>query len=517
MKNITIVLLLFSLTNAQALLADTYNYYTESGTPIQNIRLYKLESGGAVIIKRVREESPVEGLLKPVIHLRSNDQDHHSSWTEQRELSLNYYSPPTFTEGEQKIFAQSLSSLFVSHNDLSPDQAIERSQSQEAAIKFDIAQRYIKNSSKILINYSKEIEKSLKDIRKLSKHIILQHEEIKRIERHNYSPEQKRALKNLVKVKLDTNNYKGPNAHKFNLVREKFWNISANHLVAPQSYAFLDMASTSYQAAKDSYHKGNDTESEGLLEISNAFLNVALGYTPFVGIFKAAYEAFSGTNLVTGKILSREERWEAAFTFAFSLTTTTWASKYFMRKLFPYAKNILKDSSNYITLARKFGLKSIDEMKDFYQYTRSVFKNNFNPLENLQKFNIRKITSFNASNLGPLSKIPGGAYIISTFKDYNYYETVNDSPLKLYRIYSNDETNLGPFWTRIKPQIPLILDKSQTKKSWVEITIPEGSIMYEGFKKAAQSSDLLYRPVDVGQVVITDEIPESYITDQGSL
>jgi len=346
----TLFFLIFLLTNFNAI-AQLRS--SETGLQILDIESYILEGGNVSIeVIPYRPQYDV-GIGQYVPPNTQND------WQIQNDLSQTQYKSPTFSQSDQNIFLTSLARLF-NNTQRSPEQQATIQNRLNVANNYDQMVAGISQMLNNLSEYSRSVYDFLADTSRVSDQNNEIIENIHDIRNSSFRDTKKRALLSLAKVKLDRNHYEGEFGHKMNIVRQKYWAIDEDSFESEKAYEFLDMGATSYSHASSEYIDGNTENAESSLELSNTFLDIALGSTPFVGMFKDAYEAYSGLNLITDAPLSDNERMLCVVGLGVGILSggTLGSVVKNLPKLLPYAKRVINNGIDIIQAARKYGISS---------------------------------------------------------------------------------------------------------------------------------------------------------------
>lgn len=255
------------------------------------------------------------------------------------------------------------------------------------------------------------------------------------------------------------------------------------------SKELADQVRSKADVLADEARADGDLETASWLEgVGPLVADIGLGFIPVVGPSKDLVEAVSGKSILTGQEIGTTGR-------AFAALGVITAG------VFPAAQkgiNALTKAARHadgaaFDLAEKIARSSSD--------LRSYGPHDPGPLETEK---LREI------------------YVIDTFHAGTYYANKLNAETTLYRVYGGNAGELGPYWTRVRPQGPvqaqldLALNPSFGNKmtEWVQITVPAGKIIYEG-KAASQTiaGGELYG--QASQVFIKDQIPENWVKARG--
>src|SRR5439155_9289151 len=89
---------------------------------------------------------------------------------------------------------------------------------------------------------------------------------------------------------------------------------------------------------------------------------------------------------------------------------------------------------------------------------------------------------------GPMNNGPLEPEVAATFRSASYTARTIARPLDLYRVYSDPERMLGPFWSRTPPSGPLqatidsalLADYGNAATRAIHIRVPPGETVFEG-------------------------------------
>jgi hypothetical protein len=307
--------------------------------------------------------------------------------------------------------------------------------------------------------------------------------------------------------------------------------ISADEAKKPlKDFAIKSLADGDELLSRAEPAFANEVYKTGLM-----IADVALGFIPVTAVIKDTYGLISGTNLITGEKLSRNERILcAAGVLTIGVTTEIGASGSLLLRAYKYVKKsdrvveALEGGKKIINSAIKLFKKSptMDGVKDLVDVVKAA-DNNF---DDLAGFVSGKLISYGPINPGPLHQIvEGTGKVADTFRSSSYFENVLEGPLKLYRTYSDEGKMLSKYWSRIKPSGPTqamidsALDPSWGNKAtkWIEITIPQNEKIYEGIVgeiglQSINAPDKLGKLLGGGsQVYVDNIIPSNWISGGG--
>ncbi len=229
--------------------------------------------------------------------------------------------------------------------------------------------------------------------------------------------------------------------------------------------------------------------TERFKRIASEAASIGFGFTP-IGFMFDIYSLISGHDFFTGAKLTRDEM---IFT-AVGLTIGQGALFRNFMKECRAAKVLTQEAEQVIKHSDKIA-KSIETVEEFNSITHE----------------------------GPLSKIlVGGIKVSETYRSGAYRKVVTlTDDVKLYRVYGGSAQDMGRFWSRNKPEGPmqvvvdLALDPSNNVISnWVEITVPKGTVMYEGVvgPMAVKGGQIL----GGGNQVFIEKVYVSWKTNEGS-
>lgn len=367
------LLIVFSQTISYSL---AERYVTKDGVPIRNVNAYMLEGGTVYII--YPEE--IEPFPKEMVFDYNTSVEMPDDLSIQRELSSSHYKPTIQLDSTQeRAIRDSISSLF-GHNQVkyTSEELRDNAERRNTAINVDRINQNINQNSQSLINYARKIEEFTKNVRRNDRRVSQIISKIRDIKSSPFSDTKKSALLGIQRIKLDTKIYDGPNKDKFNLVRSKYWAVEQIHFQSKKSYVFADMGARGYRAAQEAHSSGQHNEASTALEVSNTMLDIALGSVPFVSMYKDAYEAYTGKNLVTGEQLTSLDRSLAFVGFGLGLTSGGTLGGFgknvikYMAKAGPEIKQIVSNAGNLVSSARKiFGkTTSNQQVKAFGNYIK---------------------------------------------------------------------------------------------------------------------------------------------------
>ncbi|EQC47357.1 pre-toxin TG domain-containing protein [Bacteriovorax sp. Seq25_V] len=254
---------------------------------------------------------------------------------------------------------------------------------------------------------------------------------------------------------------------------------------------YKETASDYLNLSSDALISGDIDSSKQLEEVATSIVDIGLGLIPVVSIGKDVYELFTGKNLVTKEELSTFERGLAAVGIL-----TAGGSHYIqaagkiLTKTARVSEKIIDVGEKVIVSARKLGLMTSEGIKDFADLSKRIIGNDIGAVGDLSKVIKGKMTRFHPMKHGVLhdTKLPNGTIVADTFRSSSYFETVLDEPVKLYRVYGEGASPLSQFWSRTKPTGPgqAVFDSAldpawgNTAQKWIEITVPENTMLYEG-------------------------------------
>lgn len=310
--------------------------------PITDLQSYRLEASDRIVV------IPCPDLTNLVFDNGFEAPD--SSLAYQDFLASYNYSPPEIDEGMANAFRGALTNLFRSNAQMSQAQLEAVARRNQNAANYDAITRDVPLSQQSISNLQDEIQDRNSKIEDLVAKNRAYAEQIKQIQSSNYSVFKKKALTNLILVKMDFKKYEGEVGKQINIVRSKFQAISEKSLKGEKSYPFLDMGANAYHHATSEYKNGNKGAASESIEFANTFLDIALGSTPFVSVFKDAYEVYTGENLITGEKLTDIDRNIAIIGFGAGILTGGVVSSNkikFVSRIFPSmenAKNLIQNT-----------------------------------------------------------------------------------------------------------------------------------------------------------------------------
>ena len=95
-----------------------------------------------------------------------------------------------------------------------------------------------------------------------------------------------------------------------------------------------------------------------------------------------------------------------------------------------------------------------------------------------------------------LTSVISPAAVLASERPHISYEATLVHPIKAYRVFGT-EGKIGKYWSRVKPTGPLqaqldaalLPEWGNTAANWAEVTIPDGTKIYEGTVSANLSSE----------------------------
>jgi Pre-toxin TG len=267
----------------------------------------------------------------------------------------------------------------------------------------------------------------------------------------------------------------------------------------------------SVEEADASFATGEKDEGKFYKELAEGFLDLAIGLDPVTGTARSAYELITGHNFVTGAAL---KSWEYGFA---AINVLTLGGEGLVGASLKGLQKVVSRGARFIRLPEMTagGVRVAESVTQSASrlLRRSPSKRELGELvsiataANKEGGNLPALAETISGNLirhgpgsGPLRRIradgptrflpaiPGSLTVADTFRGGSYFDHKLEQPVTLYRVFSQPDRMLSAYWTREKPLGPLqatldvALDPQWKNRatSWVGITVPAGTTIYEG-------------------------------------
>ena len=200
--------------------------------------------------------------------------------------------------------------------------------------------------------------------------------------------------------------------------------------------------------------------ADSLIDTLSTLARLGVSFIPYVGAAIDIHDLVTGKDFFTGESLSVTQR-------ALTAAGLALGQGHLLREFAGELKG-----SRLFTQEVSASIREAEQIKSAENVVRSK---RFGPI-----------------NEGDLHRIPACkdcSYSVGdTFRSSSYSQSVSSEPMKLYRVYGDEAKELSAYWSRVKPEGPLqatldaALDPSfkNSAKNWVEITVPKGTVFYEG-------------------------------------
>lgn len=273
-----------------------------------------------------------------------------------------------------------------------------------------------------------------------------------------------------------------------------------------------------------SFKSGNIREGSQLFELGMAAADIAISVTPVVGWGKDIYEAASGRALLDGRTLTSFERSMAVVGIFTAGVGSKLAAAGKLRKIVNILSNSARGGEDAALIA-KIGARAEDIF-----YSAKEIGWGVSELKTLTK-SASEIKQYGPLERGVLHDIPtpSGGSVADTFRSSSYFEVTSKEPIKMYRVYGGNASELAPYWSRTKPTGPLqaqldaaiLPDFRNTAAKWVEIEVPAGTKFFDGaaspqYLRAHGSNMPVGQLLGGGNQVYIPRVNPGWITGRGA-
>lgn len=297
-------------------------------------------------------------------------------WNRQGQMSRSSFNSLRNNPYGQSIFKRSIQAIFSKPALKSPEQERRDQENQRNAEVLDYRRNSVAQINSEFNQYSDQIKEYIEDsVNHQNKSLETSRKIDEILSSKDLDKASKRAFVGLYNVHLDTKKYEGELEDEINTLRYKFWSLEKDHFNSEESRAYLDMSTVSYRAGTKLALNKDYKNARTMLGLSNSFLDIGLGLTPFVGFLKDAYEAYSGKNLITGEPLSTFDRTMSFVGFSLGVASGGTLNAGILKslpKIFPYAKKAVQAGLGVLDSARKLGISKKYKYGDFTPFKPST-------------------------------------------------------------------------------------------------------------------------------------------------
>jgi hypothetical protein len=263
-------------------------------------------------------------------------------------------------------------------------------------------------------------------------------------------------------------------------INENKLNRLAPYLSELPENAFNELTTEIYLNGKTVPFQEKSELTSMMSDYASIALDVLIGITPVIGVSRDVFESATGINALTGKPLTNIERGFAtagALTLGIASGIKTVKALTAIEKLAPTIKGVTKT----------------EKISEHLPFVEQIVKDG------------SEVRRFNPINPGPLH-IPDkkGRITADSFRSGSYSERLLTRNETFYRVASNENDLVGPYWTKIYPKGHLqskidfaLIPEFNNNASWRgTMTLPKGTLIYEGIAAGQTAGPL--GPIYIG-------------------